>query len=248
MCTLTLLRERWLTGTAGPHPLWRVVFNRDEQRSRPLARAPELHVCGTVRTLHPIDPQGGGTWIAATEQGLVLALLNGSDVAPAGVAEGSAIRSRGGIVPALAAMGARRAADVPVNDVDPRAYRPFHLVIADDREIVEVTSDGRALERAFPCADDRLMRTSSSLDAASVCGWRRRLFTEAATPASADDQDAFHTRSAPDRPACGVSMARADACTVSITTVEVFASAIRMAYRPLPGPDEVRVTDLVRAS
>jgi hypothetical protein len=245
MCTLTLLRDR-RGGEGAPHPLWRIVFNRDEQRSRPAGRAPALNSCGAVRTIHPVDPEGGGTWIAATEYGLVLALLNGGELTPEEEAM-SPRRSRGEIIPAMAAAASRRAATAPVDDIDPIRYRPFHLVVADDREIVEVTSNGRSLMRGSPCADDWLMRTSSSFETDAVCAWRRRRFEEIASPVSAREQDAFHDRPEPDRPAYGVAMNRPDARTVSTTTMDVFATVISMAYRPRPGEGEVSVIDLVRA-
>jgi hypothetical protein len=246
MCTLTLLREPWLREGGAAGPVWRVVFNRDEQRSRPPAVPPAVHRLGAVRTLHPVDPQGGGTWIAATEHGLVLALLNGDEPA-AGDPPGAPPRtSRGAIIPALAAVAARRAADVPARALDPRAYRPFHLVIADEREAIEIRSDGRAITAAAPDRGDRLMRTSSSVETASVRAWRSGLFEPPRTPASAAEQDAFHASEDSGRPAYGVTMARADARTVSITTVEVFPGTVRMAYRPVPGADAGRVTELAR--
>jgi hypothetical protein len=226
MCTLTLLRQ-WPSRPGAPP--FRVVFSRDEQRSRPRAYPPEWRQCGATRALHPLDPQGGGTWIAVTEHGLVLALLNGNAASPPGGRNGSPKRSRGAIIPAIAAAGSRTAAETAV-DVDPREFESFHLVLADDREIVDVTSDGRTLVRGSPCAGHWLMRTSSSFETAAVCAWRRRRFDEIATPASAREQDAFHEQSEPDRPAYGVAMARADACTVSITTIEVFAGEVRMSY------------------
>ena len=68
MCTLTyLLNERG----------YELFFNRDEQRSRLLAEPPKLNkVNKSHGAIYPIDPQGGGTWIAVNEQGLSLALLN----------------------------------------------------------------------------------------------------------------------------------------------------------------------------
>lgn len=248
MCTLTLLREPWLREGGGARPMWRVVFNRDEQRRRPLAIPPERHLAGAVQALYPVDPQGGGTWIAATEHGLVFALLNGEDPAIPDPSGAPVRRSRGAIIPALAAAAARRAIDVPVAALDPRAYRPFHLVIADQRDLIAVTSDGFAIAAGVPDRGERLIRTSSSVEAAAVRAWRTGLFAPPRTPESAAEQDAFHTREEPGRPAYGVAMTRADACTVSITTVEVFAGVVRMTYRPLPGADVVRVTDLARTS
>jgi hypothetical protein len=247
MCTLTLLRDRQGAGRDGSAPRWRIVFNRDEQRSRPAARPPALHVCGEVRTLYPVDLQGGGTWIAVTEHGLVLALLNGAERAAAEGEVGTARVSRGTIIPAIAASGARRAAVAPIGGLDATRYRPFHLVVADDREIVEVTSDGRTLVTAAPSGDDWLMRTSSSLEAEAVRAWRTRLFAAVGATVSWVEQDAFHARPEPANPAYGVTMARPDACTVSITTVEVSSDVVRMTYRPA-GAGEAPAADLRRAT
>jgi hypothetical protein len=48
----------------------RVACNRDESRERPAAMSPELRIFGGNQALLPIDPTGGGTWIAASEAGL----------------------------------------------------------------------------------------------------------------------------------------------------------------------------------
>jgi hypothetical protein len=230
MCTLTLLRPR----SADPDaPQFRVVFSRDEQRSRPTAQPPEWRPCGLTRALYPLDPQGGGTWIAVTPEGLVFALLNGNVVSSPDHRSRSTKRSRGAILPALVATGASTAAETLV-DLDPQEFESFHLVVADRREVVDLTSDGRTLVRAAPSADAWLMRTSSSFATAEVCAWRRRRFDDIPVPPSAHDQDGFHDLRDLDRPAYGVAMARADACTVSVTTVEVFGSPharVTMSYR-----------------
>lgn len=246
MCTLTLLREPHRTDTAGRGPLWRLVFNRDEQRRRPEALPPAEQLCGSVRTLYPVDPQGGGTWIAATEHGVVFAVLNGADPAP-GAADPRALGSRGEIIPALVTAAVRRAGDVPVETIESGRYRPFHLVIADDAAIIEVSSDGRTLRRTVARTDPWLMRTSSSFASDAVCDRRQGRFDAVATPVSALDQDAFHAQTEPDRPAFGVAMSRPDACTVSTTVVDVFAGVIRMTYRGLGGSKGLYVTELQRA-
>ena len=54
----------------------RVMANRDERHTRPSAHPPSIARAGGALALMPIDPQGGGTWIAGTSAGLVFALLN----------------------------------------------------------------------------------------------------------------------------------------------------------------------------
>ena len=83
MCTLTFtgtaldpgisanaLRE----GEAG----YTLLFNRDELRTRGPEIAPsETRTDSGVRYVAPTDSDAGGTWIAANEHGVSVALLNG---------------------------------------------------------------------------------------------------------------------------------------------------------------------------
>ena len=94
MCTLTLLRAPWVDDWTGEPPLWRLVFSRDERRNRPQALPPEETVVDGVHVVAPIDPVGGGTWLAVTSAGLVFALMNEYE-APATVADAS----RGLVIP-----------------------------------------------------------------------------------------------------------------------------------------------------
>jgi len=91
MCTAT-----WLTGPGAFH----LFFNRDELRTRERASPPRPAESDGVRFLAPRDGRAGGTWLAATEHGLALALLNRSDgrVPPEAA-------SRGHLIPRLVAAG-----------------------------------------------------------------------------------------------------------------------------------------------
>ena len=53
-----------------------LFFNRDESLQRPEAGPPVVECRDGVKTVMPKDPLGGGTWIAANSQGLIIALLN----------------------------------------------------------------------------------------------------------------------------------------------------------------------------
>lgn len=65
MCTLS-----WQLNEQG----YEIFFNRDEQRSRAKAELPSFY--HQNKTIMPIDPQGGGTWIAVNQSGISLCLLN----------------------------------------------------------------------------------------------------------------------------------------------------------------------------
>ncbi len=94
MCTLTWTRD--------PSNGLEVFFNRDELKTRPIADPPSLHESGDSFFLSPLDPKGGGTWMLANDQGLVVCLLNKWEL------EGRKItlpRSRGRLVWKMASAG-----------------------------------------------------------------------------------------------------------------------------------------------
>lgn len=69
MCTLTYLptREGFL-----------FTSNRDESTAREKAVFPSFSQSKSGKLLMPLDPQGGGTWILAAENGEAACLLNGA--------------------------------------------------------------------------------------------------------------------------------------------------------------------------
>lgn len=69
MCTLTIAPDGGGVVLAS---------NRDESRERASATLPQCRSIGGNKLLMPIDPQGGGSWIAASDNGRVACLLNGA--------------------------------------------------------------------------------------------------------------------------------------------------------------------------
>jgi hypothetical protein len=90
MCTLTVV-----TGD-NSHC---IAMNRDEKIMRGVGVPPEIHEFDGTRVIYPGDGTGG-TWIAANEYGITLALLNWNDIVPRGI-DTSKTRSRGRVIPAL---------------------------------------------------------------------------------------------------------------------------------------------------
>ena len=131
MCTLSIIP----LADAG----WRAVFNRDEQRTRAAARAPEQRQLGDRRGLFPIDPSSDGTWIGINDAGLFLALLNlnisqADSWQRSGVASPSV--SRGTIIPDL--LQAANLAEIRQRlKALPLARMPhFQLVLVAGRRVV----------------------------------------------------------------------------------------------------------------
>jgi hypothetical protein len=226
MCTVTIV-------STGPGRV-RLAANRDEQRTRPPAPPPVERTAADPsgfgrRAVMPVDPASGGTWIAVTDAGLALTVLN---VNLPGYAPAGPVASRGMIVPLLAGFASLPDAAAVAAGIDPRAYPPFRLVLCDARGWAEVRSDGRSLaSRWADHSDGPAMFTSSGLGDHLVEGPRRELFEEMFRGAgrSADDlparQDAFHRHAWADRRHLSVCMSRADARTVSHTIIETDAEA-----------------------
>ena len=72
MCTLTVI-----TGNDD----YLMAMNRDEKIARGAGLPPEIHEFDGTTAMYPSDGEGG-TWFAANEYGITLALLNWNDVAP----------------------------------------------------------------------------------------------------------------------------------------------------------------------
>jgi hypothetical protein len=227
MCTLSLV-------VSPDGSELRAMMNRDERRLRPVAEPPRMTAIATgALGLWPRDPQSGGTWIAATDAGLVFALMNASGEAPALPSP-----SRGGIIPRLAPARSLEELEASWSAMDVRDYPPFRLVVA---------SRGSACVLAHPrlsppltvrlplTPSAALVFSSSSLGDDVVETPRRELFAELLRN-DADQrraQDRFHQHAWPDRRHLSVLMTRADACTVSRTEVRLTTHGIQMRYCPI---------------
>ena len=123
MCTVVLLRR--------PGHDWPVIIgaNRDEMVSRPW-KPPARHWPDRPDVIAGLDELAGGTWMGLNDAGLAVCILN--RFGSLGPAPGK--RSRGELVlEALDHASAAEAADA-LADLDPVAYRPFNLVLADSRD------------------------------------------------------------------------------------------------------------------
>jgi len=205
---------------------FRIVCNRDERRTRPIAESPTVHGMGRMRGIWPSDPASGGTWIGANDAGLAMVLLSRRT----GIARASVV-SRGTIIPDLLRLPSIEAAVDAVKRLPLARFEPFTLVIAQERVVRAVTMGATSRWRAHAMSRP-LLFTSSSLGDALVTGPRRRLFArlvrDCASPLRG--QRAFHRHAWSTRPEISVVMSRPDAATVSRTVLDVSAGAIQMHY------------------
>ncbi len=141
MCTVVILRR--------PGHDWPLILgaNRDEMRDRPW-KPPARHWPDRRDVVAGLDVLAGGSWMGLNDQGVVAAILNRRGTL--GPAEGK--RSRGELV--LDALDHADAADAAeaFRDLAGAAYRPFNMVIADDRDAYWLKSlgEGRVQVEALP--------------------------------------------------------------------------------------------------
>ncbi|MCB2107515.1 MAG: NRDE family protein [Rhodobacteraceae bacterium] len=123
MCTVvTLVRpgHRWP---------FIVAANRDEDISRPW-KPPARHWPDRPDVIGGLDIQAGGTWVGINDTGVVACILNRHGT----LSPLAGKRSRGELVlEALDHADARDAAGA-LSDLSARAYRPFNMIVADNRD------------------------------------------------------------------------------------------------------------------
>lgn len=124
MCSIVILYR--------PTHEWPVLIgaNRDEMTDRPWD-PPGRHWPDRPQVVAGLDRLAGGSWLGINDQGVVAGIMNRTS--SLGPAPGK--RSRGELVlDALDHADAEYAAEA-LGQLDPAAYRPFNMVIADNREV-----------------------------------------------------------------------------------------------------------------
>lgn len=241
MCTVTLIPIHRAHGVG-----FRLVFSRDEQRDRPDAVAPAWRrLADGTRAIWPTDAKAGGTWIAGSESGMVLCLLNANLEPPPSMPPSALLASRGEIIPALVTRPGVDAVAAALGAMDLGRFAPFRLLAV---EPLRDTLPNDIARRALLASWDRdtlrvvevgpgpLCLASSGLGDSKVLP-RLALFRDEVVRAGGTSaaQDRFHRHVWPAMPEVSVLMTRADARTVSLTTVEVTPHAgdgwnVDMAY------------------
>lgn len=236
-----------MTAAHGDAGSWRVVFNRDESPHRPPASPPIVVNSPGGAAVMPIDTPSGGTWLAATAAGLVVAIINRTSARAAGRGERAApvALSRGVIIPGLVqwmsvAEVLRAAGGLPMHQ-----FNPFRLIVLTRNQWGHLVGDARRVRVWQGGWDGRpLLWTSSGLGDRLVHGPRRRLFRQwrEQGPWSPQRQDAFHAHRWPDHPERSVLMDRGLARTVSVTSVTVTPHRVTMQYRARDADDASELT------
>jgi Transport and Golgi organisation 2 len=140
MCSVVILRR--------PGHDWPVIFaaNRDEMNDRAWL-PPGRHWPDRPQVVAGLDQLAGGSWLGLNDHGLIAGVMN--RVRTLGPSPGK--RSRGELVlEALDHADASEAA-AALARLEPAAYRPFNLVLADNRAGFWLHNDGaRIAVEALP--------------------------------------------------------------------------------------------------
>jgi len=224
MCTLSWqVRDESLT----------LIFNRDERLSRPEAHPPEVEDIEGVRVLAPKDPEGGGTWLAANEFGMVVCLMNNYRN---GTLEPSdrEYRSRGLLVRSLSSFHDLHELRSSLADIDMQAYRPFHLVVFPGVFApIEWQWNGRVLTETVGPPP---VMSSAGLLPDYIPKKRIRLFRKVTDDfmktITGEKQLAMHRSRRPWPPFMSIAMKWRGRGTVSLTHVTIESDAITMGYQP----------------
>src|SRR5262245_1155365 len=125
MCTVTLVP------VAGGV---RMAVNRDESPLRAEALPPRVVTVGEHKALMPIDPVSGGTWVAVTDAGIAITLLNAYPK-PRDPNAPTPRVSRGTIIPRLIDAENLDDAFFRTSDLKSDDYAAFRLVMADRERV-----------------------------------------------------------------------------------------------------------------
>lgn len=230
MCTATYLP----LGPTG----FILTHSRDEKAIRPAARPPKAFRIGEQVVTFPQDPQGQGTWIAASDQTTVC-LLNGAFTRhqhqpPYG--NGRPKHSRGLVIPHFFAYPSVESFSATY---DFEGIEPFTLLIIEagqrpGRRLVELRWNGRRLFKTEKDACQPHIWSSVTLYTTDVIqkrkGWFWDWVRQHPDP-SVGDIRRFHQSAGDGDPANSLRMNRQNGLlTISLTSVADQDEAVAMIY------------------
>ena len=217
-----------------------LAMNRDEQKSRPRARAPRCRKAGLHTALYPSEPSGG-TWTGVNDAGIALALINWYAKPQR---DRALCISRGVIIPRLLAVDDLAGMTAIFSCLPLPHINPFRLiaVCATERVVWEWRWDGTVLDSSRH-GWKRRHWFSSGHDEALVSDARAAAVRQAAKRVSAQTPAWLHTPAwlrklhqshQPLRGASSICMHRDDAQTVSYTQITATARRAQMRYAAGP--------------
>lgn len=229
VCTLS-----WFPTPGG----YEVFFNRDERRSRKPAQAPTIHTRDGTRFIAPVDGDFGGSWLAANEHGVTLAIENGySDLDDLAHEPAKGFTSRGLLLTSLATCRSSAEALRSVEGLDLHEYRSFLLTVFDADGTGLLARWVRGLLAVDRDLEDLVPIISSSFETDDVRHSRREVFQRMRGQTGSDAAElhlAYHESHLPRKGAYSTCMHRPEARTVSFSHVQIDEREARLHYVPHP--------------
>lgn len=218
---------------------YQVFFNRDEQRTRDIARPPSIVRVQDTKVIMPRDTRAGGTWIATNQFGSTYALLNFYQ----GQQPSGQLTSRGNIISGLAASNSLLQIEVALKSLTLADYAPFSLLcfvlseqashshlpklsgaecLQSNLNVIMYRWSGRYL---------KISRPSSPIISSAVnyqyvleqriAEYEKRISARGSKKLTEKEFYQLHASHAPSKSAQSVCMHRADAKTVSFSHILV---------------------------
>lgn len=203
---------------------YRLLCNRDEQRTRRVAIEPVEERRHGVRFLAPIDGDRGGTWLSVNEYGLALCLLNDACLSHRVAAVPSPNVTRGAIPLALVDSSTAQEACERLAKTNLAPFATFTLAIAEPGLPVALAEWNGAELAILPYGDPYLPLISSSFQQEAVRAYRQAEFRRLGDPGE------FHRSHAGGPSAFSPCMHRDDAETVSHAQIQVTDADIILTY------------------
>jgi len=221
MCTVT-----YLPTSAG----FIVTQSRDESIHRPPARFPVLEDGRQQRLLFPQDPQGGGTWIATSDQSRVLSLMNGAFTNHQ--RNPPYRKSRGQVVlEAFSYVEAQSFAE----SYNFRGIEPFTLLWFTQKKIQEVRWNGQKYFLSELKPEQPHVWSSATLYDHGARSTRAGWFEQwLASNHDLSNTLEFHRQTRDEQPEIAINMQRKGGLqTVSIAKVEILVNNVVFTYQDL---------------
>jgi uncharacterized protein with NRDE domain len=180
MCTMVVLLR--------PGHDWPLLLaaNRDEMIARPW-RPPARHWPDRPEVVAGLDELAHGSWLGLNDHGVIAGVLN--RFGTLGPALGQ--RSRGELVLEALDHADAEAAAQALADLDPRAYRPFNMIVADNGNafwLRHADASGRQRISVHSLAPGLAMIAAGDLDEKETPRLRRYRPRFAAAPAPDPDR------------------------------------------------------------
>jgi transport and Golgi organization protein 2 len=227
MCTVS-----WVHEPDGYH----LFCNRDEKRSRAIALPPRIQARGWVRFIAPVDPDSGGTWITVNEFGVSACVLNGANLTRLPLTSNGSSktpRSRGLFLRNLVWANSTAECTLWMNQLDLTPFSPFTVLFLEPRSPATIAEWNGEHTTTIRSGDSHMPLTSSSFDPERARTIRlNELAGRVNASGRIDDAvlQAFHSSHGEQPDAYSACMHRADAETVSFSSVIVTRDDIRFLY------------------